>query len=228
MSKDNINLIKYLAVIYFSVILAYKLPHDSYSIIEYIIKPIRRDNTVIYLSGIIILILIFIGLKGILRLNRFVNKNRIIITFLVFIFVIPFMKWTIDFTRMGYHTLKNDGINSIDIKDSDITLNSTNDSTVININLKLVDYSRRHNKFNLRVYLPKTLSEYTGKEYYDLKNNYETDGSNYILNINEDLLLNTEYTNSHDYLFQSNWFYEDVRYELYDDNETVSIIKHGF
>lgn len=138
------------------------------------------------------------------------------------------MQWTIDFARTNYHWIKNDGINSIDIKESDITLNSSNDSTIIKISLKLKDYSRRHNEFKIRVYLPKSLSEFTGKEYYEFENLYEMDGNDYILNVNEQIVVDTENADKLDNLFDNYWYYEDVKYELYDDNETVDIIKHGY
>jgi hypothetical protein len=31
-----------------------------------------------------------------------------------------------------------------------------------------------------------------------------------------------------DRLLYTDWFWEDVKYELYDDNKKVIIIKHGF
>ncbi len=227
MSKENIRLIKFFGVIFLAVVLSYKLPHDSYSFIQYIIKPIKYENGIIYLSGVIPLILILIGIKGILKLERFKEKNKILIVLIILIFIIPLMKWTIDFARTNYHWIKNDGINSIDINESDIGLSISNDSTIIHIRLKLKNYNRRHNEFRIRVYLPKSLSEYTGKEYYEFENLYEMYG-NYILNVNEQIVIDTKNADKLDNLFDMYWYYEDLKYELYNDNKTVDIIKHGY
>ena len=62
MYKDNKNLLKYLGIVFIAVLLIYKLPHNSYSIIEYIIPPIRNNNSVIYLSGLVPLILFVVGI----------------------------------------------------------------------------------------------------------------------------------------------------------------------
>lgn len=53
LSKDNKKLLKYLGILFILGLSAYKLPHDSYSIIQYIIRPIRYKNSTIYLSGIV-------------------------------------------------------------------------------------------------------------------------------------------------------------------------------
>lgn len=225
MSKDSIKLIKYFGLIFIAVLISYELPHDSYSLIQYIIKPIKFNHGEIYLSGIIPFIIICIGIKGIWGLERFEKKNKIWIALLIFVLVIPFMKWTIDFARVNYHSLRNDGLNAIEIQESNIRLGSTDDSTKINITLKLKNYSRRHNEFKIRVYLPKSLSEYTGKEYYELENYYVMRGNN-TLNVNEQIVVKTKHTDEYDDFLNSNWFYEEVKYELYDDKESVYNIEH--
>ncbi len=53
LSKDNKKLLKYLGILFILGLSAYKLPHDSYSIIQYIIRPIRYKNSTIYLSVIV-------------------------------------------------------------------------------------------------------------------------------------------------------------------------------
>jgi len=138
------------------------------------------------------------------------------------------MQWTIDFTRTNYHSIMNDGINSIDITESDIYLSSVNDSEYINVSLKLKDYSRHHNKFRIRVYLPKTLSEYTGKEFYELENYYVTNGNNYTVIVNEQIFVDKENTDRPDIFLDAHWYSEDVKYELYDDHKKVNLIDHGY
>lgn len=229
MRKESIKLIKYLGIIFIALVLSYKLPHDSYSLIQYIIKPIRLgSNCVLYLSGIIPLIFIIIGIKGIFGLEKFAKINRIMIILFIFAVVIPFMNWTIDFARINYYSLKDDGINSIDIKESEITLGNSNDDIIINISIELKDYSRRRNEFRMRVFLPKSLSECIGTEYYELENNYATNGNNHTFNVNEQIFVDTENADRLNKLLDTVWYWEDVKYELYNDEETVNIIEHGF
>jgi len=95
------------------------------------------------------------------------------------------------------------------------------------VNLSIKDYSRGNNTFKIRVYLPKTLSETLGLEYYDLENTYMThDGSNGGL-VQEDIVFDRVDIDSKMNLYESNWHYEKVVYELYNDNQTITIIDYG-
>lgn len=76
MDTDNKKLFKYLGIIFISVLICYKLPHSSYSIIEYIIRPIRINYTTIYLAGLIPLVLFIIGIKGLFKLKRNEKKSK--------------------------------------------------------------------------------------------------------------------------------------------------------
>jgi len=70
LSKDSKRLLKYLGLIFISALLTYKLPRDTYSIIQYLIKPIRFENSVLFLSGLFPLILLIVGIKGLLKMAR--------------------------------------------------------------------------------------------------------------------------------------------------------------
>lgn len=226
MSKDNKKLLKYLGIIFIAVLLTYKLPKDSYSIIQYIIPPIRSRNGVIYLSWLVPLILFIVGIKGLFKLERFAEKNKLLVFITVIIIIIPLMRWTLDFSRTNYHWIRNDGLRAIDIEESNISLTGTDNKMIMNVTLELKDYSRNHNKFKIRVYLPKSLSSYTDKEFYEFENYYFTYGNRNITNIQEDIVfeLNSNKTNE---LFDSTWFWEDVEYELYNNEERIKIIQHG-
>ena len=78
MSKDNKDLLKYLGIIFIAILLIYELPHDSYSLIQYIIPPIRSNNSVIYLSGLVPLILLIVGINGLFKLERFEGKSKLL------------------------------------------------------------------------------------------------------------------------------------------------------
>jgi len=53
------------------------------------------------------------GIGDIFGLKRFAGKSRIMIVLIICVVVIPFMNWTIDFARINYHTLRDDGINAM-------------------------------------------------------------------------------------------------------------------
>ena len=114
LSKDNKMLIKYLGLILISVLLLYKIPHDSYSVNQYIIRPIRYNNVVIYLSGIVPLAFFIYGVNGLSKLKRFANKSKVLIFIVVAIIIFPFVSWTLDFTRTAYHWIKSDGLQTVD------------------------------------------------------------------------------------------------------------------
>ena len=227
MSKDDKNSIVYLAIILLTVLLTYKLPHDSYSIIQYTIPPIRRTNTVINLSGIVPLILFIIGVSGLLKLERFKARNKLIMFILVVSIVTPSMKWALDVSRTNYHSIKDDGINAIDIEKSNINYSISDDKMTINIDLDLKDYGRSQNEFKIRVYLPEIMSIYTDKQAYDFETTYYTSGYRSVSNIQKtiQIKLNDNYDERKLYGFIWNW--EDVKYELYNNREKVKIIRHG-
>lgn len=226
MEKDNKNLLKYLAIILAVVLLTYELPHDSYSIIEYIIPPIPTSKGTIFISGFIPLVLFIIGIRGIFKLERFKYKSKIFVFLTVIIIVIPLMIWTLDYARTTIHWVRGDGLAAVDIEESNIGLSGSESEVNMDIELELKDYSRKENKFKIRVYIPESWVPYTGKEFYDLENYYFTQGDRSITNIEEgvNLKLDSKQVNE---LFESEWFLDDVEYELYNDKEKVRIIQHG-
>lgn len=121
MRYDNKNLFKYLGIIFIAALLTYKLPHKSYSTIEYIIRPIRIKYGWFYLSGLIPLILIIVGTNGIGRLEKFKDRSKVLIFILVLGIVMPIMHGFLDRTRTAYHWLSYDGLGSIDIMDNAIS-----------------------------------------------------------------------------------------------------------
>jgi hypothetical protein len=137
------------------------------------------------------------------------------------------MKWSLDVNRTNYHWLKNDALEAVDIKDSNLSLKLINNDLTMNFDLELIDYSRKHNEFNIRVYLPDSLREYFGMEYINLENKYRTYGHRRLVNVEEQIILplSDDYSEQF-YDFQ--WTLEDVTYVLYNDKEEVVILQHGF
>lgn len=137
------------------------------------------------------------------------------------------MNWTLEVSRTNYHWIKRDGLSAVDIKEANINLESYNDVLKLQVDLELINYSRGYNEFKIRVYLPKTLSEYIGKEFYELEGYYGTAGNRSTLNINEEIVIKLDNPNMQEKVFDSKWYWEDNKYELYNENEVVEIIDHG-
>lgn len=226
MKSETKKLLQYTAVLFLMVLISKQLPHTSYSMIEYIIRPFKIGNGTMKLSGIVPLILFIFCVRGIFRLEKF--KNSKVVTFLVIVIaILPIMNWTIDMTRTGYHFIRRDGLNGIDFEESKISLLGYEDTVTLNVNITIRDYSRGNDEFKIRVYLPKTMSESLDLEYYDLDNTYITHGGSYGLSVQEDIVLHNVDIKNKNNLFQSNWHQEKVIYELYNDDQTIRIVDYG-
>jgi hypothetical protein len=225
LSEDNKKLLKYLGIIFLAVLLGYKLPHDTYSIIQYIIRPLKfKGGGAIYLSGVIPLVLFIIGIKGLLDLQRFVNQSRILVFIAVIAIIIPMMKGILDFSRTSYHRIKGDKLQAVDIVDGNISLEGSDSKLVIKLKLELKDYSKGPNVFKVRVYLPKTLSKYTGKNTHQFEGGFVTFGNRSITSVEEKITVRIDKDYAVSSLFSSQWYMEDVKYELYNEKEVVKIM----
>lgn len=224
--RETKQLFKYLGIFFIISIITHKLPHDSYSIIQYVIRPIRINNGYLTLSGIIPLILMIIAFRGLFQLERYKNRSKIGVILIYFIFIIPFMNWILDKSIESYHWFRNDGVNTINIVEEDLTIHSNNDILYLNIDLELIDYGRSQNEFYIRVFLPKSMQKYTGMEYYEFKELYKI-YRNHKFTIKKQMKLDVKSNESFDKLFESNYYYEDVKYELYNSKDSVQIIVHG-
>ncbi|XJS49722.1 hypothetical protein ACF3M2_14070 [Tissierella carlieri] len=227
MSNDNKRLLKYLGIIFMSVLLSYRFPQSSCFTTQYIIKPIRYKGSIIYPSSMLSIALLLIGLKGLFNLERFADKNNILLLIIVITIIMPMMKWTLDVTRTNYHWLKGDRLKAIDIVDTIISSVSNSKELTINLKLELIDYGRRNNEFKIRVYLPKTLRDYTQKEFYDFENYHITYGNRNKQTVNEQIVIKLDNEDERRKLFDTMWRGKEFKYELYNENEVVKIINHG-
>lgn len=124
MSKDYKRLLGFLGIIFLSELLSYKLPRDSYSIIQYLIKPIRFENSALYLSGVIPLVMLFSGVIGLSKVEWFAKRSKILIFLVVIIFVLPIMRGSLDLVKGAYLSRLNGELRSIDFKDTSIAIQS--------------------------------------------------------------------------------------------------------
>jgi len=225
MVKDNKRLFLYLSILLFAILISCKLPHDTYSIAEYIIRPIRiNEGSYIFPSAILILILFIIGIRGIMTLDRFENANKFLIFILVIALIIPAMKLSVDFIRNNYFYAK-DGLEAVDFNKSDISIVGMNDKISLQVNLELVNHGNKVNEFRIRVYLPEYLRKYAGTNEYAFDTLYRIYPNQSNMNIRESIPLKD--SSVYDNFIPPHWLGEEVRYDLYNDEETVRIVDHG-
>lgn len=227
LSKENKALLKYLGIIFVAVLITYKLPQDSYSIIQYIVRPIRFDNSVLTLSGAIPLILFFIGIRGLLNLERFKGKSKIFLFLIMIILLIPGMKKTLDFTSASYFYLLKSGLQTIDIEDSDVKFAFQDNELTINFKLVLIDFGKESNQFKIKAHLPEKIATHIGKEILEFKKEYRTYGHKNVKTIEEEMVIQLDNKEDVESLMDSQWFWETFQYELYNENESIKIIVHG-
>lgn len=226
MDTDNKKLFKYLGIIFISVLIWYKLPHSSYSIIEYIIRPIRINYTTIYLAGLVPLVLFIIGIKGLFKLKRNEKKSKFFIFIVTVFVIIPIMKWSLGFARSSYHFIIKDGLNSLDITDSKVNLGSNNNDFSINVNMEIIDYGSSNKDFKVKVYLPKSLTDILGEEVYDLERSYNTYGHKGKIYVNEKIVLKNVNEKMHGEIFETMWSFDPIRYELYNNDQSIKIVDY--
>lgn len=228
MSKENVKLLKYLGIILIAAVVSYKLPHDTYSVIGYIIKPITFPSSYINVSGIVPLALIIFAVIGICKLDRFKNRSRFIMVILVLWVIIPMIHGGIDLGRSGYYFVSGDGMNSIDIKESEVFAVNYDGDVKINVQLTLKDYGRNQEKFKVRVFLPKKLSDKIDKEFCELQNVYVTENTCQTFNIQEQIPVSEKDSKEvKTYFFYTSWG-KEIKYELYNDKESITIIAHDY
>lgn len=225
--RDNQKLFLYLGIIFLGVCLGYELPHGSYSISQYVIRPIPlgSDGT-LYLSGIIPFTLFFIGLRGLFRLERFANTSKILIFFAFLIFILPLMNWSLDIARASYHRIVGDQLRALDIEDARISISGSNEEITIRSKIEVVDYSKGPKQYKIRLYLPESLRKHLGKDFIDFEKEYFTYGHHYRRNsriIEEEVRIEAIEESARNKLFAMHWHNEDYQYEFYNENESVRI-----
>lgn len=228
MKKENKSLLKYIGLIFLGVLLVYKLPYKPYSISEYFIRPIKLGSGKLYLSGVVSLILIIIGIKGLFKLERYKNTSKILIVLCLIVIVIPLMNWSLDVARTGFHLIKGDSLRAIELEDTSINLNGSKEATEITVKLELKDYSKEGNQFKLRVYLPETLSQYTEEDYYYIDTIQYTQGGRNKSKIEGTIDIDLKEGYSQTQFFESDWLGSNIEYELYNNEGKVKFTDCGF
>ena len=227
-NNDNKRILKGLGIVFIAVLLNYKLPHRSYSIIEYIIRPIKKGNTTIYLAGFVPLILIIVATNILAKVEKLRYTNTSLIFIAILIIIMPIMRKGLDITRTVYHLLAADGLYSVEILDKQTSLNIGDNNAKIDIKLNLKDYGKGDKVFKVRTYFPKKLKEIMGEDYYESERVHRTYGNRKVRSIDEVIVFELKEERLRDKLFDY-WREDDkFEYELFNEEEAVRITNKDF
>lgn len=228
MTKDYKDLLKYLGLIFITVLLTYKLPRDSYSIMQYIIKPIRFENSNLTLSAIVPLVLFIVAIIGLFKTEPISIQNKIAIFIIVLLLVIPLMKGSLDLAKNAYFWAMKDELKSIDIKDSNISFSDINkDQATLNVSLSLTDYGRNDSNFKVRMYLPESLKTSFQADFLEFDESYQTFGNRQILNITKKVTVQLEEGTTGEKIMDTHWNWDNYKYELYNASNSTELNYHG-
>ncbi|WMM23923.1 hypothetical protein RBU61_13450 [Tissierella sp. MB52-C2] len=229
-SIDIKRILRSLGIMFIVALITYKLPHKSYSIIEYIIRPIKKGSSTFYISGFIPLILIIIATNDLSKIEKLKFRNSSIIFIAMLVIIMPLMRQSIDATRMAYHFLIDDGLSSIEILDTSTStsLDIVDRSVKIDIKLKLKDYGKEPKKFEVRIHFPEEVREIINQEYYESERIHITYGSGKIRDIDEVIFLELKEEEARDKLFNYWRYGGKFEYELFNEEESIRIIEKDF
>lgn len=229
MSKDYKRLLGSLGIIFLSVLLSYKLPRDSYSTIQYLIKPIRFESSALYLSGVIPLIMLFSGVIGLSKVEWFAKRSKILIFLVVIIFVLPIMRGSLDLVKGAYLSGLNGELRSIDFKDTSITIQSdmNKNEATLQVKLVLTDYGENMNNFKIRMNLPDSLKSHFNTDSLEFDETYKTFGNRHVLNIDKAITVHLTNGSTAKDIFETNWDWDTFRFQLYNESNSSELIYHG-
>lgn len=229
MNNDNKKFLMYLGIIFIAVLLTYKLPYDSYSISQYIIRPIGFGNSIIYLSGIVPFVLLAIGIRGLIKLNRFTDKSKLLIVIIIMIVIFPLMRFSLDIAKSSYFWVTDNELKSLNLVDANILITDTVDSEVtLKVTLELIDYGRSEKNFNVRTYLPESMIGFFNKEYLEFKDLYSTFGNRDKIVIQKNIPVQFKRGYTIEDLGDSKWYLEDFEFELYNEEDHIKLINRGY
>lgn len=226
----DIDLLKYLGIIFLGLLLIHRLPHNSYSVMQYIIPPISfQKGGTLHLAGLPMLILFIYSFIKIVNLRKFAEKNKFFVFLIIIVVAIPLMRESIQFTRSTYHAIVQSGLASVDCNFDKSSINvawGESREVTVNVNLELINYGRNHNQFKVRIHIPEKWQAYFDVDYLQLEETYTIDGYRNTIKIQEQ--LNLEITERYTVEDARNhpWYYETFHYELYNDKESIMIVDH--
>ncbi|AKL96980.1 hypothetical protein CACET_c35490 [Clostridium aceticum] len=227
----DIELLKYLGILFLGLLLIHRLPHNSYSVMQYIIPPISFQNGgTLYLSGLPILILFIYSFVKIISLSRFAEKSKFFIFLILIVMIMPLMGQSIHLARSTYHALAQSNLAAVDCNFDNSSINITtgeDGEVLVNVSLELIDYGRNHNQFKVRIHIPEKWQAYFDMDSLQLEKIYTTDGYRNTIKIQEELQLQIAEGHTESDIWNHRWYNQTFYYELYNDEESIMIINHG-
>ncbi len=226
-TKERKKYFMYLGLLFLATLLTYKLPHNSVSFLEYFIKPIRLGSITIHFSSFIPIGLILFSIIGITNLKQSRIRSKFLMIIILFMVILPFMKWSLDSTRSLFYKSQKQTITSLDIEKADISINGTNNKITVTMAFSVIDYGRGNQRFQFRVNLPPSLSEFTKVSTYESDTMYWSNANRDPLYIVETFDIIFDVDPTMDQFSRIHTYDEATIYELYNEKESVQIIDQG-
>lgn len=228
MNKDTKGLLKSLLIIFIGVLLLYPLPHDSYTLIQYIIPPIRFENSVLNLAALFPIVMIIMGIRGLFRLERYANKSKIMITIIVLLLVIPFMRSSLGIVKSIYLSNLPGELTALDLVEAKVSIGEITDTGAkIKVDLVLLSCDNEIKEFKVKMHMPESLKPYFHANHINFKESYRALGRNNRINISEEKHLKLVDGVTVSDVLDSLWFWETYYFDLYNENESLRLIYHG-
>lgn len=227
MNTDTSGLLKSLFIIFIGVFLFYPLSHDSYSLIQYIIPPIRFEKSVLYLAGLFPLAMFYIGIKGLFKLKWFKNR-KVLITIMVIWLVIPGMRSTLDFAKSIYLSSLPGRLVAIDLVEANVRIGEITDKGAkIKVDLVLLSCDSEIKDFKVKMHMPESLRAYFHGDDINFKESYRAAGRNHQISIREEKILKlADGITAHD-VYKSRWYRETYYFDVYNENESLRLTYHS-
>ncbi|HWT75820.1 MAG TPA: hypothetical protein VN258_14040 [Mobilitalea sp.] len=224
--KEAKNIIIHFGLIIAGCLLFYRFPHQHYTLLQYLIKPARNSNSVFTCLNIVPLVFLLLGSIGLAAIKPFANKNRFLVLLLVFFLLPRGVIWSFDLAKTVYYWVGQDRLSAVDIKDSQFTLQSSNEIVTLHFNIKFIDYGRKTNTFTYRIYLPDGYAKYLKNTVYESNSYITTTGNWSVTQYQQDIPAELKDGITIDDLIDADWNREEIIYELYNKEEEVKIIGH--
>lgn len=213
-------LIKAIGWIILAGIMALKLPHINKSVAQIMIPPIKTsENSRLYLSGMLILIPIFLSYIEIVKSN--VIKNRVIIWIIILLIVPPIFNMLNILKEPYYYFTK--GIKSLEVTDSHYSFGFFNDvDKKIDIEIDIKNYSNKPIGFNVALILPEELLELDIPQRIIMPNKYFI-GPRGNLSIQENCDISYVERLTFDSLSDIHYYSEDFHIEIFTNEDSILI-----
>ena len=224
MKRDNKRYLRAVIIVIIIAICNMKLPHNSKSIFQFIMPPIKTSpGSRLYLSGIITVLILLWSYNEIVKSNYF-KHDKVTIFILMFFFIVPIITKGINVVKIPYYALSS-GLRTIEVIDSNFGVEfDGKPNNKMKISLHLKNYSSEIKEFNISVDIPKSLSIFIAEDSVMLPKKYMIGPYKDDIYITEIIEFNYAVGYSAEDIFNTNYVYDNYKIKIYNENSELVII----